>query len=46
MWQQVAVGGGWAAAGCGMRLLCGSKVQEEAAMWKQGKGGGCYMAAR
>ena len=39
MWQP-STGGGYS-----RRLLRGSMVQEEAAMWKQGTRGGCYVAA-
>ena len=44
MWQQGTGGGCYVAAGCGRRLLCGSRVLEEAAMWQHGKGGGYYAA--
>ena len=44
MWQQGTGGGCYVAAGCRRRLLCGSRVQEEAAMWQHGKRGGYYAA--
>ena len=38
MWQQGKGGSYYVAVGYRRRLLCASRVQEEAAMWKQGTG--------
>ena len=45
MWQHGKGGGCYVKAGYRRRLLCGSRVHEEAAMWQHGIGGGFYVAA-